>query len=1060
VRGVLVLVEADEHTSLRTLLRAFAGAGRPLHLVLDVAALSDVPVGDAAVMCVRPDDAAWLNRQRPRFAHRRLRVFLWASAATATELRERAPDFFDWISHHQAVPPTVPRFVRRALDLPLPGLRFEGTADEAAALLKACDVAAPPAAIAGQQHYARLVDAVRAHQHGWRILDGIDGTFWARHARWALAEADTRAPTILAGAAIHSPGWLAWSAKTLDPWAAAASLAAAGVPEPAAVAIACELEPAAVELACWLARANAWDAAARVALAADDVGAALASRADLPAKLRSEAPFVRAAATSPALRPAEATCKRALRSGHLVDPDVLAIVTSRARWTRPEPRDDATPLVRGWHIEALLRGYWQSARAYLTFARVAGLLGHADAQMTWAVRGCAAPRGDELTEELFAEFAAAIEAADDLDAFDAVLLALLADLRVRQEFGAGIGVYLRLSLAERRIRHRQFAEAERLLHDALAVAAGQPDLEADVCEELAELADLRGDAAAASAWNARTRALRPDADPSGPLSPEDRAEALLDRDDGPGAEAIARAGLAALTEHDPPARKTSLLDTLATALEQQDRLPEAAAAYDQLREHLRAHGGTRSHAAFSADAALAYLWIRLGRLDEAGALLQDRGRELVRLYGEDHLLGALFDIAAVELALARSDWVAAEAVARRLADSTLRLHGATSGDHLQAQALLGRALLRQGRIADALAPLRAVHTHAAALWSEDPELVVTALLDLDIALRQHGDAEQALAVLRELHARVRTLPPAQRDRHSISVVFSLGNLLSMLGRMREAADVYLKAIADDPHLRRAYLSTGSFAFMYSDRGPTWEAMILDELTRTLPDDREWRLHAFDQLARLYQHQRRWPEAEAILRASLTLQTPADPMYAHTMHDLYWHLRQLGRVPEAIAVLRELLAHPLPRSMHLGDPTFLRGELADLLLLTRDYTAAEFAAADPQLVGPRMHALYKQGKDAELELCAHAVLDETIHSRPGDTVHARLYLALLELRRGDVDAVLSNLRELAAGEPDAPAVAAAKVIVVAITVSRGFFSPTKIADLIRSTLEYQITPPRG
>ena len=83
-----------------------------------------------------------------------------------------------------------------------------------------------------------------------------------------------------------------------------------------------------------------------------------------------------------------------------------------------------------------------------------------------------------------------------------------------------------------------------------------------------------------------------------------------------------------------------------------------------------------------------------------------------------------------------------------------------------------------------------------------------------------------------------------------------------------------------------------------------------------------------------------------------------------------------------------------------------------------------------------------------------------HSRPGDTAHARLYLALLELRRGDVDAVLSNLRELAAGEPDAPAVAAAKVIVVAITVSRGFFSPTKIADLIRSTLEYQITPPRG
>jgi len=1065
---VLVLVEASEQPSLRLLTRAFAGHGQQLRVITDVGALAEVPAGATVALCVRPDDVTWLNRQRPLFADRRLRVFLWVSPATAADLRERAPDFFDWISHHQLVPPATPAFVRRPVALAgAPGLQAEGTAPDAVALLARCDVTAVPIVFDGQQDYPALVHALRIGGVGWRIIHRVDGAFWSRRVRWALAEAGVSAPTILTGEGVSSPGWLPWSAKTLDLFAAVAQLADAGVADAADVAVACELEPATVDLVCWLARASAWDLRIQAGLSEVDVGAALATlaadRIELPRALRDTAPFARAAVTAPSLRRAaretEEACKRALRRGQPCDPHTLAAVTSRARWTRPEPTDLAAPVVRGWQIEALLRGGWRSARAYLAYARVAGILGHTDAQIAWVIQGYAAPRADELAEALFAELSAAADATYDHNWFLALLLGLMGDLRVRQEVGALIGVHIRIVLADKKILRLEFDAAETLLREALTVAeaSGEADLQADVCEELAGLADLRGDTTGHAAWMDRERGLRPVGEPTQELTAEDRAAALIARGDWSGAEAEARAGLATLTERDPPDRKASLLDNLATALEEQDRLEDAAEAYLGLRSHLRAHGGARTPDAFVADASLGHIWLRLGRLDDADTLLRERGAEVVQLFGQDHLLCILFDSVMVELRLARQDWVGAEAVARRLVAVASRV-GPTSIDHLQAKALLGRALLRQGKVDEAIAELHGVHADWHRLWAEEPKDAIDALSDLSDALRRHGDATQAIAVLRELHATVRALPPNQRARHTFQVAFQLASGLVSQGGIGEAGDIYLQAIADDPVHRRQYLSLARFNLAATGRGAQWEAMLREELAHDVPDDRPWRAEAWHELARHCEHEDRLLEAETALRASLALRDHEDPFRVFVLDNLYRVLRRLGRLEESIAVLRELLARPLPRAMHFGDPTYLQRELADLLLFQNDYAAAELVAADPRLAGPRMFALYKQGKDRELELCARAVLDDTATAWPGDSERARLFLALRDLERGHVDAALAILNELAVRAEDPGArevVRTAKILAALITGMRTLHKPAEMAEMLRANLDYRL-----
>lgn len=60
------------------------------------------------VLAPRPEDADFLNINRPVFSRRGLKIVLWCDEATTLALARNAVDFFDWISRRHECPQGVP----------------------------------------------------------------------------------------------------------------------------------------------------------------------------------------------------------------------------------------------------------------------------------------------------------------------------------------------------------------------------------------------------------------------------------------------------------------------------------------------------------------------------------------------------------------------------------------------------------------------------------------------------------------------------------------------------------------------------------------------------------------------------------------------------------------------------------------------------------------------------------------------------------------------------------------------------------------------------------------
>jgi hypothetical protein len=127
--GVLILVPDAKLAQLRPLMRALWAIDEGARIVVEAESLAECVDNELIVLVLRAQDASWLNRNRPLFAQRRLRVVLWGDEEVVGEMRGRAPDFFDWISHVVECPFAVPEFTRRGLELGMewhPGAVWRG----------------------------------------------------------------------------------------------------------------------------------------------------------------------------------------------------------------------------------------------------------------------------------------------------------------------------------------------------------------------------------------------------------------------------------------------------------------------------------------------------------------------------------------------------------------------------------------------------------------------------------------------------------------------------------------------------------------------------------------------------------------------------------------------------------------------------------------------------------------------------------------------------------------------------------------------------------------------
>ncbi len=103
------------------LVEALVTGGDEVRICFDARELTAVPEGSAVVLLNAARDADWLNLARPVVSERQLRLFVWLQPGDLRTLRERAPDFLDWMQQSVEVPPSLPGYAAAALGRALGG---------------------------------------------------------------------------------------------------------------------------------------------------------------------------------------------------------------------------------------------------------------------------------------------------------------------------------------------------------------------------------------------------------------------------------------------------------------------------------------------------------------------------------------------------------------------------------------------------------------------------------------------------------------------------------------------------------------------------------------------------------------------------------------------------------------------------------------------------------------------------------------------------------------------------------------------------------------------------
>jgi predicted O-linked N-acetylglucosamine transferase (SPINDLY family) len=186
------------------------------------------------------------------------------------------------------------------------------------------------------------------------------------------------------------------------------------------------------------------------------------------------------------------------------------------------------------------------------------------------------------------------------------------------------------------------------------------------------------------------------------------------------------------------------------------------------------------------------------------------------------------------------------------------------------------------------APLNAPPLHAVRLPAPPPSplaqaqsgtMSLQALLDQARAWQDAGRLDDAAA----LYAAWIQHTPASPLHHV--ACFNWGTLLSAANRPDEAESAYRQALAALPGFAPALLNLGH---LHERRGDTATALALwREVFEAQPAPAETlQLHALNNSARLLETERRYPEAEALMRASLRIKAAQTDVIQH-----YVHIRQ-------------------------------------------------------------------------------------------------------------------------------------------------------------------------
>lgn len=320
---------------LGKLVRALLPEHTNLDVFTDVRAVLQAEPGSVLVLVPKPEDAEWLNLNRPIFAQRKLAVVLYCDRQTTLALADRAVDFFDWVSQHHTCPDGPPDFAvrgfRQAVANQAPGIVWTGQNVEG--LVRVLGAAFPGETlrwVVPPRHLGQFVAAIHAAGDAW-VACRIHAKEHMHQFRGALAAVSKRTRAIaLMGRPQQFLGWWPVNDTYMTLQAAQSNFLQASVRRPGRLAALTGLEKETVELAGELLHAGV-------------------NETDLFATLVSEAD------------PGIAVAKKAHKMGLVELPDVgLRIAPA------PVLRAlDAAPDVHAWReamIEGMARDLWQGKR--------------------------------------------------------------------------------------------------------------------------------------------------------------------------------------------------------------------------------------------------------------------------------------------------------------------------------------------------------------------------------------------------------------------------------------------------------------------------------------------------------------------------------------------------------------------------------------------------------------------------------------------------------------------------------------------------------------------------